>query len=238
MMKMQQTIRAKIYGDSIMKGTVLDCAYRYHATFDRFIHRFSERFNIEVDNRSRFGITIDKGYKLLRQDIEAGMDCDFALIEFGGNDSNFRWDEISRHPEGEHEPLTRFDHFKEVCRAMVKDLRAARVRPVMMTLPPIDSEKYLSFLTRNGNDRNRILQWLGAPEVIHDFHKSYSDAIAEIAKETGTPLVDARSPFLSRGDYDRLMCIDGVHPNEDGYELIARAFSESIPKLLADYLLV
>ncbi|HWQ57467.1 MAG TPA: SGNH/GDSL hydrolase family protein [Clostridia bacterium] len=233
---MLQTIRAKIYGDSIMKGTVLDCAYRYHAMFDQFFRRFGERFNIEVDNRSRFGITIDKGYKLLRQDIEAGMDCDFALIEFGGNDSNFRWDEISRNPEAQHEPLTGFEHFAEIVRAMIRDLREAEVKPVLMTLPPIDSEKYLSFLTRNGNDRSRILQWLGKPEVIYNFHKRYSDAVSEIAKDTGTPLIDARSRFLGRKDYDRLMCIDGVHPNEEGYELIASAFNESIPQLLADYM--
>ena len=122
---MLQTIRAKIYGDSIMKGTVLDCAYRYHALFDRYFRRFAERFNIEVDNRSRFGITIDKGYKLLLQDIEAGMDADFALIEFGGNDSNFRWDEISRNPEGRQEPLTRVEHFREVVYTMIRELRGA-----------------------------------------------------------------------------------------------------------------
>ncbi len=233
---MQQTIRAKIYGDSIMKGTVLDNAYRYRALFNRYFQRFSERFNIEVDNRARFGITIDKGYKLLRQDIESGMDCDFALIEFGGNDSNFRWDEISRHPEAAHEPLTALEHFCQVLRTMLADLRAVEVKPVMMTLPPIDSEKYLRFLTRNGNDRARILRWLGKPEVIHDFHKRYSDAMAEIAAETGTPLVDARSRFLGREDYDLLMCVDGIHPNEEGYELIAEAFCESVPKLLADYM--
>lgn len=232
---MQQTIRAKIYGDSIMKGTVIDCGYRYHATFDRFIRRFTERFNIEVDNRSRFGITIETGYKLLQQDIQAGMDCDFALIEFGGNDSNFKWNEVSQHPEQPHEPLTRVESFSQICRAMIADLRAVQVKPVLMTLPPIDSEKYLSFLTRNGNDKSRILQWLGKPEVIHNFHKSYSDAVAEIAKETDTPLVDARTPFLRRKDYDRLIGIDGVHPSEEGYELIAEAFSDTVPKLLADY---
>ncbi len=233
---MLQTIRAKIYGDSIMKGTVIDCAYRYHALFDRYFRKFAERFNIEVDNRARFGITIDKGYKLLLQDIEAGMDADFALIEFGGNDSNFRWDEISRNPEAQHEPLTRIEHFKEVVHAMIRDLRAAEVKPVLMTLPPIDSERYLSFLTRNGNDRGRILQWLGKPEVIHDFHERYSDAMEEIARETSAPLVDARSRFLGRRDYARLMCLDGIHPTEEGYELIAEAFGEAVPKLLADYM--
>lgn len=233
---MQQTIRAKIYGDSIMKGTVLDHGYRYHATFDRFFRRFSDLFDIEVENRSRFGITIDKGYKLLKQDIEVGMDCDFALIEFGGNDSNFKWDEISQHPEQEHEPLTNFDHFKETCRAMIAELREVEVNPILMTLPPIDSEKYLTFLTRNGNDRSRILQWLGKPEVIYNFHKSYSDAVADIARDTGTPLIDARTPFMQRKDYDSLMCIDGVHPTEEGYELIAEAFNQSMPQLLANYI--
>lgn len=232
---MKQTIKAKIYGDSIMKGTILDGGYRYHATFDSYLARFAKRFNIEAENRARFGITIDKGYKLLRQDIESGLDCDFALIEFGGNDSNFHWDEISLHPETDHEPLTDFEHFKQTCRSMIADVISADVKPILMTLPPIDSEKYLTFLTRNGNSREHILQWLGTPETIYNFHKGYSDAVASIAAETATPIVDVRRPFMESGNYKELLCIDGVHPNEKGYELIAGVFDRFLQKILADY---
>ncbi len=232
---MQQTIRAKIYGDSLMKGTVIDCAYRYHATINAYLDKLYQRFHIEADNRARFGITIDKGHSLLRQDIEAGMDCDFALIEFGGNDCNFRWNEISVDPHRDHQPLTDFDHFRETCKAMIEEVRQAGVNPVTMTLPPIDAERYLSFLTRNGNDRNRILQWLGDVQQIFRTHERYSNEVARVARETNTPLVDVRSRFLKENDYRQLLCIDGVHPNENGYRVISDAFAEFMATVLPAY---
>ncbi len=232
---MQQTIKAKIYGDSLMKGTVIDCAYRYHATVNSYLDKLYQRFRIEADNRARFGITIDKGHSLLKQDIESGLDCDFALIEFGGNDCNFHWDEISVDPMQDHRPLTEFDHFGDTCTQMIGELRRAGVNPVMMTLPPIDAERYLTFLTRNGNDRSRILQWLGDVQQIFRTHERYSNEVAHVAEQTETPLVDVRGRFLKEKDYRELLCIDGIHPNEKGYQIISEVFTEFMAKVLPAY---
>ena len=134
---MMQVLRAKIYGDSIMKGTILDDGYRYHAIMNEYLLKLYKRFGIEAENRSRFGITVERGHSILRRDIDEGLDCELALIEFGGNDSNFHWDKISLEPDREHLPFTSMQDFKHTMAAMTEELRAEGVQPVMMTLPPM-----------------------------------------------------------------------------------------------------
>lgn len=222
---MMQVLRAKIYGDSIMKGTILDDGYRYHAIMNEYLLKLYKRFGIEAENRSRFGITVERGHSILRRDIDEGLDCELALIEFGGNDSNFHWDKISLEPDREHLPFTSMQDFKHTMAAMTEELRAEGVQPVMMTLPPIEPNRYLDFISRNGNNKANILHWLGYANRIFEVHKSYSDAVEEIAKERMVPLVDVRSAFPVGEALGKYVCIDGIHPTEKGYALIGDAFS-------------
>lgn len=230
---MKQILRAKIYGDSIMKGTILDAGYRYHAIMNEYLIKLYDRFGIEAENRARFGITVQRGHSILLRDIDEGLDCELALVEFGGNDSDFKWNEISMEPDKEHLPLTSMADFKQNIASMTEELRAQGVQPIMMTLPPIESNRYLDFVSRNGNSRENILKWLGYVEKIYETHKSYSDAVAEIAQERMVPLVDVRSAFPSGDALGEYMCIDGVHPDKKGYQLIADSFASFFEKALA-----
>ena len=213
---MKQILRAKIYGDSIMKGTILDAGYRYHAIMNEYLIKLYDRFGIEAENRARFGITVQRGHSILLRDIDEGLDCELALVEFGG-----------------HLPLTSMADFKQNIAAMTEELRAQGVQPIMMTLPPIEPNRYLDFVSRNGNSRENILKWLGYVEKIYETHKSYSDAVAEIAQERMVPLVDVRSAFPSGDALGEYMCIDGVHPDKKGYQLIADSFASFFEKALA-----
>lgn len=230
---MKQILRAKIYGDSIMKGTILDAGYRYHAIMNEYLVKLYDRFGIEAENRARFGITVQRGHSILLRDIDEGLDCELALVEFGGNDSDFKWNEISMEPDKEHLPLTSMADFKQNIASMTEELRAQGVQPIMMTLPPIEPNRYLDFVSRNGNSRENILKWLGYVEKIYETHKSYSDAVAEIAQERMVPLVDVRSAFPSGDVLGEYMCIDGVHPDKKGYQLIADSFASFFEKALA-----
>ncbi len=230
---MKQILRAKIYGDSIMKGTILDAGYRYHAIMNEYLVKLYDRFGIEAENRARFGITVQRGHSILLRDIDEGLDCELALVEFGGNDSDFKWNEISMEPDKEHLPLTSMADFKQNIASMTEELRAQGVQPIMMTLPPIEPNRYLDFVSRNGNSRENILKWLGYVEKIYETHKSYSDAVAEIAQERMVPLVDVRSAFPSGDALGEYMCIDGVHPDKKGYQLIADSFASFFEKALA-----
>ena len=121
---MKQILRAKIYGDSIMKGTILDAGYRYHAIMNEYLIKLYDRFGIEAENRARFGITVKRGHSILLRDIDEGLDCELALVEFGGNDSDFKWNEISMEPDKEHLPLTSMADFKQNIASMTEELRA------------------------------------------------------------------------------------------------------------------
>ena len=75
-------------------------------------------------------------------------------------------------PDKEHLPLTSMADFKQNIAAMTEELRAQGVQPIMMTLPPIEPNRYLDFVSRNGNSRENILKWLGYVEKIYETHKS------------------------------------------------------------------
>ena len=89
----------------------------------------------------------------------------------------------------------------------------------MMTLPPIDAEKYFKFITRNGNSGENILRWLGSVDVISKYQEMYSNAVLELSKKLEVFCIDMRE-YLSRYSLSNLVSADGIHPSEYGYNLI------------------
>ena len=82
--------RAYVYGDSLLKATVPDEAMRYHFHLAEVMARYpAER--LEVVNRAKMGSTISKGLSLVAHDVQRGMDARWALVAYGGNDSDFDW---------------------------------------------------------------------------------------------------------------------------------------------------
>ena len=220
-----------IYGDSIMKGTVMDASCRYHATMGDILEYFRAKYGVWAENRARFGSTIDRGCRTLQKDMEEGVTGDYALVEFGGNDCNFKWNEVAERPDQEHRPMTEPEVFRKTYLQMIRELQARGIKTVLMTLPPIDAERYLGFIARGGSDPNSILRWLGDVQMIYRFHESYSNMVRSIAEKTRSYLVDVRRYFLDKHNYKELICEDGLHPSEKGYALIVRAFEDFIAAL-------
>ena len=138
---------AYIYGDSLLKATVPDEQFRYHFHLPEVMERYSGR-QTEVVNRSKMGATIRKGQSLLEHDLQRGMQADYALIAYGGNDSDFDWDAVQDSPRESHLPRTTLADFKQILLQMLRQLKDKGVQPVLMTLPPIDAQRYLDFLCR------------------------------------------------------------------------------------------
>lgn len=228
---MQQS-NVVIYGDSLMKGTVIDDSFRYRATIASRLDKLEQRFGLSFINRARFGSTSNKGKSLLEHDIANGLQCTYALIEFGGNDCDFQWDAVSKEPSSQHQPNTPLACFEENIRGMIAELKAAGTTPVLMTLPPIHAERYLSFVTRNGSDKSKILQWLGDVHLIYRFHELYSDTVAKIARQGNILLADIRSRFLDKHNLNELIGADGIHLSHSGHALVLEAFEEFIEKTL------
>jgi len=232
---MQEPIAARIYGDSIMKGTIIDAqSLRYRATIAEYLEPLQQRFHLAAQNRARFGATIERGLQIIRHDLqtEPNLRCDIALIEFGGNDCNFNWSEVAASPDTEHLPLTPRDRFLATYRSIVQTLREKGIRPALMTLPPIDASRYFAFIGKAGNNLHNILHWLGDVQRIYRFHESYSNAVAKLAREEKCDLVDVRAYFLDQPNYKELIGIDGLHPTREGYRLVSQACADYLAATL------
>ena len=221
--------KVAVIGDSVLKGVVFnEVSGRYQALTESCATMVQKCLNISILNRSRFGNTIDKGNQLLDIALKKGLDCELALLEFGGNDCDFDWKAVSDHPEEEHQPRTQLDHFLSVLSEMVQKLKKNGIEPVLMSLPPVDGERYFQHLVQMGFKAESLLHFLGDPHMISRFHESYSLAVTRFAREAQCIYVPIREAFLSSFKYGKLMCVDGIHPNQEGHYLMKQVFIDTI----------
>ena len=116
--------RAFIYGDSLLKATMPDADMRYHFHLPEVMAQYpSDR--LEVVNRAKMGATVTKGLALVEHDVQRGMDARWALVAYGGNDSDFDWEAVAAAPEEDHLPHTTLPEFTEKLRR-ISDLSPKR----------------------------------------------------------------------------------------------------------------
>ena len=212
-------------GDSLTRGVVLNNENRYSVLKGSFIDIISEKLNLSIKNYAKFGCTIGFGHNVIDRHSSDISATDVTFLEFGGNDCDFDWRGIADNPTSEHTPKTILDSFKEQFLSLIERVRSLGSKPIILSLPPIDSNAYFSFISRFMNDEQRanIVHWLGGDiNIITRWHETYNKALFEISESTGTPIIDITSPFENyNGDMMALMCSDGIHPNAQGHELIA-----------------
>lgn len=221
-------MKLQIYGDSIMKAVVVDENYKYKSLSRSILDELRLQTGIESVNRAHFGYTTQKGQSVLQRDLEKGLDCQAALLEFGGNDCDHNWAEVAADPDGEHFPQTSLQRFLDNLQSMAQSLLSAGIQPILMTLPPLDAQRYLDFIGRLGSDKAAVLHWLGDVQMIYRWQEMYSSAISQLAGRLGLPLADVRSRFLSRRDYQSLIARDGIHLTEAGYGLVFEELSRTL----------
>lgn len=215
-----------IYGDSILKGILLNKETKRYYTMKNTIKELEKYFPFKIENKSKFGRTIDKGYKEIKSMLNKNTDCDIVVLEYGGNDCDHKWGEISIDPNKNHTPNTDIEKFEQIYFNIITDLKSKGIEPVIMSLPPIDSQKYFNWIIENGGDKNNVLTWLNDKERIARYQELYSISATKVALETNCLFIDVRSEFLKQNNYKDLMCDDGIHPNEKGHKIIIKAFTD------------
>ena len=215
-----------IFGDSVAKGVVFDEARnKYTQLKGCFANLFSQRNGLPITNYARFGCTITKGAEILNKHLGELKTFSHTVLEFGGNDCDFNWREISLSPLRPHLPNVPLPQFEEMYIKMIDAVKAAGSVPVMLSLPPLEPERFLKWVSK-GLDRENILKYLGDVGFIYRWHESYSTAVNNLAKLRSICLVDVREAFLKENAYADLLCRDGMHPNEKGHALIGRLLGE------------
>jgi lysophospholipase L1-like esterase len=92
-------------------------------------------------------------------------------------------------------------------RAIVRTVRDFDSLPVLATIPPANPD-------RTPPERN---EWV----------RSMNELVRQLAADEGAALADVEAAFLRQPDLAALF-FDHVHPNDQGYEVMAAAFFQAI----------
>lgn len=219
-----------IFGDSIMKGVMFSAERKRHTLLSadrRQLNVLLNQAGTKTQNYARFGACAECVEHAVETRLTEPQPDSAVLLSFGGNDCAYDWDAVAARPDLPHRPVT----LPEDLASRWKDcIRIAKKNAQIVfgaNLIPIDADKYFAFITQT-RDREAILRWLGDVNMLYRWHESYCSLINDVCREENVTLIDLRRPFLLRHDYKDLICCDGMHPTQAGYDLLDETLVTSI----------
>jgi len=213
------------FGDSILKGVLRENEH-YSISGSPFMSQIGEEMDVQTANYGRFGCTVSIGKEIVNKHLKDISRSKYTLLEYGGNDCDFNWTEIAQNPTAIHRPHTEIQEFAMKYKSIVDAVRFAGSKPILLSLPPINSERYFNHISKGMNEceKNNILYWLkGSIEAIGNWHELYNLEIFKLGISLKVPVVDISSSFLAKFHIEDYLCEDGIHPNQNGQRLIANS---------------
>lgn len=221
-------------GDSIIKGVLVQSEgerSRYSLAEKSIVECCAERLGGESLNLGKMGCTIEAGERILNRCLDKMSGAQYVLLEYGGNDSDYNWQEIAEAPDKEHFPRTRLEVFEQVYERVINKIKEMGAIPLVLSLPPMDAERYFAFFSQKWEEgfRANVMRWLGgSTNTIMSGHELYNLATMRVAQRTGTQWIDVTSGLLKDHNFRAYLCDDGIHPNERGQRMIAEAVLQSL----------
>jgi acyl-CoA thioesterase-1 len=155
-----------------------------------------------VVNAGRSGTKTDDGEARFTKDV-AGHRPAYVLILYGTND----WNTAACRNDF---PCDTIDNL----RAMVEQTRAIGAMPIVGTIPPVNP----AYVDHQAADRN---DWVIRMNVL----------VRAMAAQQRAPVAEVHGALTSQPSLPPLYS-DFLHPNDEGYRIIARAFFDAITKPL------
>lgn len=220
------------FGDSIMRGIVTKekdetGKPKYTISDNGFVNRCEQTLGVTIQNFACYGSTTSHGMKYIDRHEKSIEDAKYVVFEFGGNDCDHNWKEVSDAPLEAHYPKIMPSVFVQQYEALINRVRNMDCQPVILSMPLIDPDKFFDFLS-SGLNRDNILSWLGGRTMrLYQWHEMYNVHLFKMARRLQVPIIDITTPFLNQGNYTDYLCDDGIHPNEKGHALIADTVTKS-----------
>lgn len=217
----------EIFGDSVLRGVT------YDEVGDRYKLRDGSGFDtigntgIAVKNNSRMGATVDRGLDFTQKKLGECDRSHLVIFEYGGNDCDYEWKNISDSPLGNHSPHIEPKRYVETYCEMIGTALKKGASVAVTSLVPIDCGKYMRWISR-GLSYDNILAWLGDESMLSRWQEYYSHLAEDIARRMGCLFIDLRREFLLSHDYGSLLCVDGIHPTQTGHELIENTLASYV----------
>ena len=215
-----------VFGDSILKGviTIPNSGKLFDTTENDSLSLAQKELGFELDNRSIYGNITSKGLVKLQKFFEKGGEADFCIIEFGSNDCDYDWGTLIQKV-----PLA---EYLENLASMVKLCREHKVTPLMMGLIPYVCNDWYQTIIKGQNEA-AILDFLGgSSETLGKNQLIYKDAQKDFVQKNNVQFLD---PWTIFEGHKELMCYDGIHPNEKGYELLSKAWIKFLSEVKKEF---
>lgn len=171
----------------------------------------SKQINVDAINAGVGGNSTRKGLRRLREDVLA-KHPNVVVILFGTNDSRVDAPKV-------HVSVA---EYRKNLQAMIKSCRMQNARVILCTLPPIETKAYF---TRHDRD---VFDAQGGLQMII---KRYRDAAVQVSQEARVSLVDLNQLLVKEPSW---LSKDGVHPTEEGCEIIAGHVGRAVTAVLTD----
>ena len=125
-------------GDSIIKGVVMNVEETGRMHYALADHSIAELLasskHMEAVNLGKMGCTIEAGERILDHHLPSIENAEYAILCYGGNDSDYNWRAIAANPQAEHHPKTAIGVFEKTYARIIGKVRAAGITPVVMSL--------------------------------------------------------------------------------------------------------
>jgi isoamyl acetate esterase len=179
---------------------------------------FSSTTSVTFINKGIFNDNSDLLVQRLNKDVISEKP-DYVIIGIGGNDCNFRWDEVAKNPEKEHEAIVPIDRYLDNIKRIVTNLRESSITPIVLTLPYLDPVRYYKYLTRTYD--KSISHWICMNGGIENGHCLYNRSLNHLIDQLNVIKIDLRAALKKAGDFSELISEDGIHLTAEGYKEIS-----------------
>jgi Lysophospholipase L1 and related esterases len=222
-------LRIICFGDSVTRGVTFTKG-RFRLVRENYPALLQKLLGDqdEVVNKGVFNDNSDLLMERLDKDV-IKLHPDLVLINIGGNDCNFHWDQVALLPEEEHVPIVPLNRYLENIQNMVRKISDAGAVPVVMSLLPLDPVRYYHALMEHYS--HSLGHWISCCGGIEHWHGMYNRSLKQMVQRLGILSLDIRTAFKTKGDISELINDDGLHPTAKGYKVMAQIIFSSIPDL-------
>jgi lysophospholipase L1-like esterase len=207
-------------GISYVKGRLRIVRENYPALLEKALGP-----RVQVANQGVFNDNSDLLVARLEKDVLShNPDC--VLIGIGGNDCNFRWEEVALRPNDQHETIVPLPQYLDNLAHLAEKIRDAGAVPVFLNLIPLDPARYYRMLAEQYG--SAIAHWIALCGGIKHWHGLYNRALQQLADSLGVFMIDVRTAFKKAEDLELLLSEDGIHPTVQGYHVLSQTVAGNL----------
>ncbi|WP_445487150.1 SGNH/GDSL hydrolase family protein [Niallia sp. 03133] len=220
------------FGDSLtrgvtfMKGRVRIVKDNYPALLQKFFNvNKTEETETIIINKGVYNDNSQLLVERLNKDVLSEKP-NYVLIGIGGNDCNFKWDEVAKHPELSHEPIVPIPEYINNIKNIIAQVKESNIKPILLTLPPLDPVRYYQFIASKYG--HTIGHWVSSCGGIEHWHGLYNLQLKNLINQLNIPSIDIRSSFKKTGEITDYISDDGIHLTAIGYKEMSKIIYEEL----------